>query len=262
MTLATAPTMLPGARPTSGPVLFARYAYGPNRLGLCGPDAAAELLGETTTPGPAQDGALRHLARGFEGAWPYLQLIAREAGLADPLDPRVVEGYWLGGGLLDRVAPAALARDIDDRFRTRLRYDERRWLTAATLAGSRPSHAYHVLEVYPRLGLLRGGERDGVLETIDACRIRWGRVVERDDEHLVVRAVPLELIDGHLALGAPRLERIRAWRDGLGAVDGVVAGDVVTIHWDWACERLSASRLKGLIDRTTAELAFAERAFG
>ncbi len=30
--------------PASGPVLFARYAYGPNRYGYCGPDDADELL--------------------------------------------------------------------------------------------------------------------------------------------------------------------------------------------------------------------------
>ena len=85
------------AGPTSGPVLFARYAFGPNRLGYCGPDAVEELFGEGTIGG--DDGALRELARSFEGAWPYLELIARANGLADPLDRRVVEAYWLGNPL-------------------------------------------------------------------------------------------------------------------------------------------------------------------
>jgi len=34
-----------------GPIRFARYAYGPNRLGYCGPDAADELLGEAAAGG-------------------------------------------------------------------------------------------------------------------------------------------------------------------------------------------------------------------
>ena len=43
------PEPRPGDRaPVSGPTLFARYAYGPNRLGLCGPDDAASLFGATT----------------------------------------------------------------------------------------------------------------------------------------------------------------------------------------------------------------------
>lgn len=29
------------AGPVPGPILFARYAFGPNRLGYCGPDDAA-----------------------------------------------------------------------------------------------------------------------------------------------------------------------------------------------------------------------------
>ena len=58
-----APPERPAERACSGPVLFARYAYGPNRLGYCGPDAIEELFGEAA--GGADDRALRELARGF-----------------------------------------------------------------------------------------------------------------------------------------------------------------------------------------------------
>jgi len=84
-----------------GPVRFARYAYGPNRLGYCGPDAADELLGEAAEGGDLR--RIRELAAGFEGAWPYLELIALSNGITDPLDDRVVEAYWLGSDLLDAV---------------------------------------------------------------------------------------------------------------------------------------------------------------
>src|SRR3954453_942934 len=89
-----------------GPIRFARYAYGPNRLGYCGPDAADELLGEAAAGGDVR--RIRELARGFEGAWPYLELIARSNGIADPLDGRVVEAYWLGGAPLQRGPLGAL----------------------------------------------------------------------------------------------------------------------------------------------------------
>ena len=65
------------------------------------------------------DGGLAELARTFEGAWPYLTLIAGANRIADPLDPRVVEAYWVGNELLDPVRPADLARHVDDRFRGR-----------------------------------------------------------------------------------------------------------------------------------------------
>ncbi|HXI46248.1 MAG TPA: DUF6390 family protein, partial [Candidatus Acidoferrales bacterium] len=38
---------LPWSRPVApepGPLRFARYAFGPNKLGYCGPDAASELF--------------------------------------------------------------------------------------------------------------------------------------------------------------------------------------------------------------------------
>ena len=243
--------------PASGPVVFARYAYGPNRLGYCGPDAAEELFSQAA--GPREDGALRSLARGFEGAWPYLELIARSNGLADPLDRRVVEAYWLGGPLVGGVSPAALAASIEGRFRARLRPSEWRWLAEAPADGARPVHAFHVFDVFPRVGLLRGEQVAGVLQVMDSCRIRWGRVLERDGDWLVVAAVPLEMVAGRLRLAPARVERIRGWRDGVGFTAGVGPGDVVSIHWDWACDRLDEDRLASLVASTRRALRIANR---
>ena len=101
----------------SGALRFAAYAYPPNALGYCGPDASHQLL-EQVAAG-VDDPDLRRLARGFEGAWPYLELIAGANGIRDPLDPRVVEAYWVGNGLLDRVGPRLLGDSLEDRFRGR-----------------------------------------------------------------------------------------------------------------------------------------------
>ncbi len=241
----------------SGPVLFARYAFGPNRLGYCGPDAVAELFGEGTVGG--DDRALRELARSFEGAWPYLELIARANGLADPLDQRVVEAYWLGNPLLDAVGPDLLGASLASRFRPRLRPESWRWLASKPSAGSVPVHAFHVLDVFPRVGLLRSGAVDRALEVMDSCRIRWGRVIERDGEWLVVNVVPLAMTCGRLELGASRPERVQAWRDGAGFVDGVQPGDVIAVHWSWACDRLSARQLAGLMTWTARQVGIANR---
>src|SRR5690349_13936576 len=145
---------------TPGPILFARYAFGPNRLGYCGPDAVVELFEEGTRGGDER--ALRELAQGFEGAWPYLELIARANRIDDPLDRRVVEAYWLGNELLDAVRPADLGSSLAARFRPRLRADGWRWLAGKPEAGAVPVHAFHVLDVFPRVGLLRSGSIDHV----------------------------------------------------------------------------------------------------
>ena len=236
----------------SGPALFARYAFGPNRLGYCGSDAVDELFGEVTAG--HDDRALRELARSFEGAWPYLELIARANGLPDPLDRRVVEAYWLGNSLLDRVGPRRLGESLEARFRPRVRPEGWRWLAGKPEAGGVPVHAFHVLDVFPRVGLLRTGSIDGALTVMDSCRIRWGRVLERDGDHLVVNAVPLVMTDGKISLGPPRVERVQAWRDGVGFVDGTEPDDVVAIHSSWACDRLSPRRLADLLAWTMREI--------
>jgi hypothetical protein len=243
------------AGPTSGPVLFARYAFGPNRLGYCGPDAVDELFGEGTIGG--DDRALRDLARSFEGAWPYLELIARANGLEDPLDRRVVEAYWLGSPLLEAVRANAFETSLASRFRPRLRSEGWRWLSGKPDAGAVPVHAFHVLDVFPRIGLLRSGSVDRALEVMDACRIRWGRVLEREGEWLVVSVVPLVMANGRLELGRARPERVQAWRDGAGFVEGVQPGDVISIHWSWACDRLSARQLGRLVTWTSREIGIA-----
>lgn len=252
------PRSMPSPRsmpPAPGPIRFARYAFGPNRLGYCGPDESGELFAQATAGGDLAK--LRELARQFEGAYPYLALIAGANARRDPLDADVVEAYWLGGPLSDDVGPRAFGGSLDERFRRRIPRDRWRWLAGAAESGAVPNHAFHVLDVFPKVGLLRTGEIDRVLETMDSCRIRWGRVLERDGDSLVVSAVPLELSAGKLRLAAPRMERIRGWVDGAGFVEAVAPGDVVSIHWDWACERLDPRRLAQLRRTTQRELDIA-----
>jgi len=243
--------------PVRGPVRFARYAFGPNRLGYCGPDEAGELFAQATSGRDLRK--LRDLAGQFEGAYPYLCLIAQSCWIRDPLDACVVEAYWLGNSLLDHVRPRALGESLETRFKPRLRTDGWRWLGAKPEAGAVPNHAFHVLDVFPKVGMLRTGDVERALEVMDSCRIRWGRVLERDGDSLVVSAVPLIMVDGRLRLGEPRVEKVRGWVDGAGFVDDVVAGDVISIHWDWACERLDRDRLAALQAVTAAELELANQ---
>ena len=114
-----------------------------------------------------------------------------------------------------------------------------------------------MLDVFPRVGLLRSGSIDRALEVMDSCRIRWGRVLERDGDQLVVNVVPLAMVDGRLQLGPARAERIQAWRDGAAFVDGVTVGDVISIHWSWACDRLTTGSTADLIAWTERELRVA-----
>jgi hypothetical protein len=239
----------------SGPVLFARYAYGPNRLGLCGPDDAESLFGA------AGDGSnereLRELALGFEGAYPYLELIAHANAIEDPLDRRVIEAYWLGSPLLESVSADLLGESLRTRFRPRLGRPAWKWLESSAPSGAKPVHAFHVLDVFPKVGFMRSDQADRVLETMDSCRIRWGRVRGRAGDTLVVNSVPLVLVDGKLTFGPPRIEQVTGWRDGHGFLGDVRPDDVVSLHWGWACDVLDADQVGRLIGWTQRQLDIA-----
>ena len=231
-------------------LMFARFAFPPNELGYCGPDASAELL-ERAAVG-AGGPQLRTLARGFAGAWPYLELIAAANAISDPLDPRVVEAYWLGNVLLDQVRPRVLADSLVARFGSQVRDRDR--LLAPLGAGALPHHGFHVFGVYPWVGLLRTGRVDEPLSVLERCRIRWGRVESVAGDEAIVASRPLLWTGTRLELGGPRQETVIAGRRGYQLTSGLRAGDWCALHWDWACQRLSARQLRALARYTRRQL--------
>ena len=241
---------------TAGPLLFARYAYPPNALGYCGADETRTLL-EYGAAG-ASDGGLAELARTFEGAWPYLTLIASANGIADPLDPRVVEAYWVGNALLERVRPADLARHADERFRGRIgRAGEH--LEAVIAAGAVPHHCFHVFAVYPWLGLLRSGVVDEPLRVLDLCRTTPAVVQSVEDDTAAVLARPLLWDGSALHLGGPAPRTARWQDDGLAFVPRPRPGDHVSLHWDFVCDVLSPAGARALERSNLRALAAVNR---
>ncbi|MGH3568857.1 MAG: DUF6390 family protein [Pseudonocardia sp.] len=55
---------------------------------------------------------VRAAARRFTGAWPYLEVLARLTGISDPLDPRLIESYWLGGGVNATISSRAFGEAL------------------------------------------------------------------------------------------------------------------------------------------------------
>jgi hypothetical protein len=235
----------------SGTTLFARYAYPPNELGYCGPDDASVLLQRGSAVAQAQ---IAEHARQFEGAWAYLEIIAAAAGIADPLDARVVEAYWIGNELLANVEPDSLVSTLRERFGDQ---------PGASWVPGPPHHGFQVFSVYPWVGLLRRGTGEVALSVLEQCRIRWGEVIAIEGERVRVQSRPLVLADGLLELGAAQ-EQTAAW-----SVDGrtllaaeadsgaapVSVGDHVAMHWDWVCDVLSPAQVARLELHTTDQLA-------
>ncbi len=247
----------PGAGPASphspalGPVLFARYAFPPNSHGYCGPNDHESFF-EYGVAG-ADDG-LRALARQFEGAWPYLELIAGATGLDDPLDRRVVEAYWVGSPRLDLVSTRAVGDSVEERFRA-LAGPGFSQLTDTVLAGGVPHHSFAVFCVYPWTGLLQSGRgEEHALHVLDRCRIRWGKVIAVQGDQVVVGFSPLTWDGRRLGLGETVTESAVRSLDGVGMVGDLRAGDWVSLHWEWVCDRLTDRQVRLLRDYTLRHL--------
>jgi hypothetical protein len=222
-----------------GALLFARYAYPPNELGYCGPAGAAALLDAAATA------EIERRARQFDGAWCYLEYLAESAGIADPLDARVVEAYWVGGDLLARVDPAGLVRRLEDRFRSQIGGT---WRAASDRAAAH--HSFQVYEVYPWANLLGRTGNPTALSILDRCRIRTGIVTAVGPATATVRSRPLVWTESGVAVGEPRDEEVRWAAEGRSLIDGVSAGDRVALHWDWLCDVLTPEQAAEIDSRT------------
>ena len=234
---------------SAGP-LFARYAYPPNALGYCGPPDPKALVDAGSPDARAED--LVSVARRFSGAWPYLELIASSNAIADPLDARVVEAYWVGSELLEDIPATSLLEAIGSHPDSGLGGAAQ--LREAAMAGGVAHHSFHVFAVYPWLALLRSGKREPALTVLERCRIRWGRVEAIDGARVTVRSRPLGLDGRDLVLLDERSEEAWCRVDGVGFVDDLVPGELISLHWDWVCDRLEPSALAHLEHFTARSL--------
>src|SRR5919109_3975315 len=126
----------------AGALLAARFSFMPNRLGYCGPEENRTIL-DYLAEGHSDRGLEQILAR-FAGAFPYCSFIAAAHGIPDPFDRRVIEAYWIGNELLERVDLADLSRYLEERFGRRLPALLLRPLRGQIPAGTRPHHNCHV----------------------------------------------------------------------------------------------------------------------
>ncbi len=97
------------------------------------------------------------------------------------------------------------------------------------------------------------------MAAMESCRVSWGEVTAVDGASLMVSRRPLVLVQGKLALGEPRPERVQRSLFDRGFVDDVAVGDEVSVHWGWACEILDQATRGNLERWTTHHLAIANQ---
>lgn len=116
-----------------------------------------------------------------------------------------------------------------------------------------------MLGVYPWSRLLPTGQPEP-LHVLDSCRIRVGEVLRVDGDALVVRTDTLGYPDGRLEL-EPVAEATVGWRvDGGDFLDGPPdPGELVALHWGFACDRLAPDQAERLDELTRHQLELTNR---
>lgn len=190
---------------------------------------------------------------GFEALWPYLQAIGAKHHL-DPLDPKVVEAYWIGNELLDPFGR--------EDFRKLLTALQRRGLPASIaerLAHHLPKepiphHMFHV--AFVGVGAVTG-HVPTTLANLEACRPAWATVLERRPESLRILRPSLQVGAGRLVWGPDVASEIAYDPQ---TIPDVHDGRSVVVHWSWPALVLTEAQLGTLRDFTERSMAAANEA--
>ncbi len=225
----------------------AKYAFSPNKLKYCGPDKNQELKGYLQTK--TSDQGLQAILTEFAAMQPYLKLIARENGIADEFAEKVVEAYWLGNELLDTVS----LKSFFNHTRPRLSKKDLKWFEVKLPQGAKPNHQFHVFNFWKRTSHLA---RLHTIETMDNCRISVGEIIPATattfavGRNLLVKTDQMVYKNGQLEL-EPAIKKVQSLENGYKP------GDLVTIHWNWVCEKISEKQKENLEKYTDLALSLA-----
>jgi hypothetical protein len=231
-----------------GAITCARYAFAPNYFHYCGPETGGEF-GAYVSQSLADGKMVEHLTK-FETLYPYLVSIAQANNISDPLDKKVVEAYWVGNLLLNKVKPQETFEALTEgqKLDKCLSQKELEWLYPKIDQRARLHHSFHVFNIFTRTGHRTVAH---TVETMDQCRIGWGKIM---NEKLEVESQKLEYIDG-------KLKFVNSVRQLINPVNDLKLepGDWVSFHWGFVCEKITKGQLQWLSKLTQYHLDLANQ---
>jgi hypothetical protein len=215
----------------NGTELAARYAFPPNSLHYCGQPTFVSALRS------GRKRALEKELRKFTAHYGYLSLIAAENGLK-PFDLCVVRAFWTGNWLLDNVSAPAMRRFFLRVFRKNPA--RARKLAENLPPGSVPHHSFNPLYVNFFTDKVARSVRN-----YDSCCVTWGTVLRMSERSAVLLRQSIARKGGRFVL-KPRIARVLLEKDGIRFVKALKKGDMVSVHWGMAIERLTPARSAAL----------------
>lgn len=232
----------------NGIILHTKYCFMPNKLGGCGVQGKSVDLLEYGATGKVDRG-LSEILKTFEAAYPYLLFIARANNIMDPFDKRVVEAYWIGNELLERIDKKLFYDWCYNRYGKTTDKRLIKILVGKVPMGALPHHSFHVFNSY-----LRNQHFSDLLYFINQCRISNGKVINIDGPKVEVEYRPIILGLTGLSLGDLEEKTVLTKINDKSFVSSIKVGDQITFHWGWACEIISNSRAVKLEKYTSSQL--------
>lgn len=230
-----------------GITLCSRYAFGPNRLHLCGPDANTEILAYLKEG--ASDAGLSAMLEKFANLHPYLETIAHANRIRDPFDAHVVEAYWIGNELLENIPAKIYYRHLVERVGMKRKQPTStvRLVEDKLRLGAPMHHTFHVLNLFRRADI----------HALDQCRTSWGTITSIDGPIVVLQRRPLEIRGTVFALGPTKEHRVKRQLADNDIFAEAKVGDVVSLHWNVVAEILSPRQVVNLSRYTDISIRLA-----
>ena len=221
----------------SGVRLAIRYGYVPCQVGLCGPgtNKAKKIIADYLKGKKCRFEEVRKILESFKGAYSYYRLIADANEISDFLDKKVVEAYWTGNNLLEKVSVEKFREMMGAEFLPlgKMRTDKIKKLPKNAIA----FHAFHVLFIGSVTGKFQATEKG-----LDICRPGWGKILAIKKDKIIALCQPINF-DKKIKLGKS-VRMFVNWNKNI--LPDTKVGDWVSIHWNTAIEKLNSVKLKNI----------------
>lgn len=211
----------------------ARYAFTPNSLGYCGTGSFPAVFRK----GDPEE--ITEELRRFHPHYAYLCLIARESS-REPFDDDVVRAFWTGNSLLEDIPRQSLRRFILEELFP-VGHPRARRLAEELPEGMVPHHSFNSLYIN-----FVTDKVEKSIANFDSCCVLPATVLSVSGSGMIV--------DRHRIAAGPSLEkreeRVLLESGGVRFIDSVEEGDLVSIHWGMAIEKLTQDQADSILEYT------------
>lgn len=213
------------------------YSFPPNRLNYCGEKGSFKKFSEfLENPCKKNARSVKKILSSFGALDFYLSEISKSSCLPK-FDEKVVRSYWIGNSLLDSFKKNELNSLVEKiKLKKPLNF-------SGKISGFVPHHSFHVLFVK-----FFSKKVKPTLKNLSNCLVLWGKILKTEKNGFVVDGIELEHSEKKGYFFVSRVFRVKKGFFDFGK------GNVVSIHWNTAIEKLSSGDLDALKKYTLKNL--------